>query len=288
MSGKPVIDVLRMGALRVYLNKGCIKDYLRSTILVGFHILFPFPNPCHTLYLSFPFLIMTSPSPPPSSSSSPPTVPKTMRAYLRTCRGKLPTENLVLRSNVRAPQLTRPEDVLIRVSHVALNGGVILLVKLFPHFESSPWIPELEYSGTVVAVGSQVQGLTLKVGDQVCGTRDHGSLLRYNGVLSGYVLAPARLVIKKPVNADMIEAAGLLCVGITAVQCCRFVGIKRGDKVLVTGGSGGLGSMVVQMAKDIVGDSGLFVATCSGRNVEMVKRLGADEVRCLVDAEAGG
>jgi NADPH:quinone reductase-like Zn-dependent oxidoreductase len=54
--------------------------------------------------------------------------------------------------------------------------------------------------------------------------------------------------------------------------------LKSGDAVLVNGASGGIGTLVVQMAKDIVGESGRVVAICSGRNVELVKGLGADEV----------
>ena len=54
--------------------------------------------------------------------------------------------------------------------------------------------------------------------------------------------------------------------------------LKRGDAVLINGASGGIGTLVVQMAKDTVGESGRVVAICSGRNVELVKGLGADEV----------
>jgi|SRR5271156_5228933 len=89
---------------------------------------------------------------------------------------------------------------------------------------------------------------------------------------------PAELVIRKPVNASMAEASGLAGVGCTAIQAAEAASLKPGDKVFVNGGSGGLGSMMVQVARAIVGESGQVIATCSGPNVEMVKALGADEV----------
>jgi NADPH:quinone reductase-like Zn-dependent oxidoreductase len=57
--------------------------------------------------------------------------------------------------------------------------------------------------------------------------------------------------------------------------------LKPGDRVLINGASGGIGHLVLQMAKDAVGESGRVVAICSGNNLEMVKDLGADEVSAL-------
>ncbi|KAJ3477780.1 hypothetical protein NLG97_g8749 [Lecanicillium saksenae] len=65
---------------------------------------------------------------------------------------------------------------------------------------------------------------------------------------------------------------------MTAWQQVYESGTKEGDRVLVNAASGGIGTMVVQMVRNIVGDSGYVVGICSGKNVEMVKGLGANEV----------
>jgi len=79
-----------------------------------------------------------------------------------------------------------------------------------------------------------------------------------------------------PENVPMDEAAGLGSVGQTAVKMCQRAGIKEGDKVLVNGASGGVGTMLVQVAKAM--GASVVVGICSGKNVEFVKEVGADEV----------
>jgi NADPH:quinone reductase-like Zn-dependent oxidoreductase len=64
----------------------------------------------------------------------------------------------------------------------------------------------------------------------------------------------------------------------------RAAGLKEGDRVLVNGASGGVGSFVVQMCKALVGETGRVVGVCSGGSAEAVKGLGADEVGWIEDA----
>jgi len=81
------------------------------------------------------------------------------------------------------------------------------------------------------------------------------------------------------------EAAGLPVVGITALSVMDLARVKKGERVMVNGASGGIGSLVVQMAKQAVGEEGRVVAVCSGRNEGMVKGLGADEVSLLMRSD---
>ncbi|KAK0658703.1 hypothetical protein QBC41DRAFT_331854 [Cercophora samala] len=98
------------------------------------------------------------------------------------------------------------------------------------------------------------------------------------GGLQKVVPIPAKYCVKLPQGKKLIEGAGLMLAGCTALLQVRQAGVKRGDRVLVVGASGGVGSAALQMVRDAVGSGGYVVAVCSGRNVELVKGLGADEV----------
>ena len=164
---------------------------------------------------------------------------------------------------------------------------MLLKFALIPHFTSAPCIPEIGFSGVVVASGPRnlgdigdssaassfhTQEEEVQIGDEVVG-------LQWSGTLAEYVVASRSLVARKSKKPSMVESACLPGCGMTAVQACDLAGVKKGDKVLVTGGSGGLGSILVLYAKGVVGERGMVVTTCSGRNEEMVRALGADEVR---------
>lgn len=96
--------------------------------------------------------------------------------------------------------------------------------------------------------------------------------------MSEYITVAAPTVVRKPDGIALEEAAGLGITGSTALAMLEKAGLKRGDSVLVNGASGGVGTLVVQLAKEAVGESGRVVAVCSGRNIELVSKLGADEV----------
>ena len=110
-------------------------------------------------------------------------------------------------------------------------------------------------------------------------------ILYGRGVLAEYVVVPAENVVLKPEGMGWEEAAGLPVVGITALSVMDLARVKKGERVLLNGASGGIGSMVVQMAKQAVGEEGRVVAVCSGRNEGMVKGLGANEVSLLMRSE---
>lgn len=202
-------------------------------------------------------------------------IPQTMRAWVRVRKGE-PTQVLKL-VNIPVPTDLKPDEILVKVSHVSLNAGMLIGIRLLPQFISKTWIPEMECSGTVVKIGSPDLVNGLKVGDAILGGRERSEAIG-NGSLVDFMKMKADLVVKVPQNISMVEASGVAGCGCTAEQALALAGVRSGQKVLINGGSGGLGSILVQVAKDTVGESGVVVATCSGPNINMVKGLGADEV----------
>src|SRR5207302_4173086 len=121
--------------------------------------------------------------------------------------------------------------------------------------------------GTVEAVGKNVT--QFKPGDEVFGGKD--------GAFAEYVCPRAnRAVTLKPANVTFEQAASVNIAGITALQAVRDRGkIQSGQKVLINGASGGVGTFAVQIAKSFGAD---VTGVCSTRNVDLVRSLGADHV----------
>jgi len=133
-----------------------------------------------------------------------------------------------------------------------------------------PFVLGLDAAGTIKEVGKKVT--KFRVGDKVFTRPD----ITRNGTYAEYVAVDENLVAKKPENLSFEEAASIPLVGLTSWQSLfDFADIKQGDKVLIHAGSGGVGSFAIQLAKSL----GAWVATtCSTKNVEFVKSLGADKV----------
>ncbi|KIW20665.1 hypothetical protein PV08_01242 [Exophiala spinifera] len=206
-------------------------------------------------------------------------IPTTHSALTFTRRGD-PLRVLTITHDFPTPKpssLGRGE-ALIKVSAVSTDAGVTFIIKAIPHLTSKPWIPEINFAGTIVAMGppSSDDSNGLHVGDEIVGVRAN-PFSRYNGAMQSYLVSPVNMLVRKPKSTSMIEASGLPAMGCTALQALELARVKRGDKVLVTGGSGGLGNMCVQLARALVGESGIVVSTCSSQNSELVKSLGADE-----------
>lgn len=122
-----------------------------------------------------------------------------------------------------------------------------------------------DFAGVVEAVGKNVTDF--KRGDEVFGGRS-GAYAEYVSVKNAIAL--------KPANVTMEEAASVPTAGITALQGLRDHGkIQPGQKVLIHGASGGVGSFAIQIAKALGAD---VTAVCSTNNVEHARRLGADHV----------
>ena len=125
----------------------------------------------------------------------------------------------------------------------------------------------VDYAGTVETVGKNVT--KFKPGDEVFGGR--------NGALAEYVCVLAdRAVVLKPPNITFEQAASVPVAAITALQGLRDKGrIQAGQKVLINGASGGVGTFAVQIAKSFGTE---VTGVCSTRNVDLVRSIGADHV----------
>src|SRR4029077_16838831 len=125
----------------------------------------------------------------------------------------------------------------------------------------------VDYAGTVEAIGKNVT--QFKPGDDVFGGR--------NGAIAEYVCALAdRGVVPKPANMTFEQGAAVPVAAITALQGLRDKGkIQSGQKVLVNGASGGVGTFAVQIAKSFGTE---VTGVCSTRNVDLVRSIGADHV----------
>ena len=120
-----------------------------------------------------------------------------------------------------------------------------------------------DVAGTVVAVGSAVT--RFQPGDDVFGSAD--------GSYAGYAAAAEDELAPKPVNLSWEQAGAAPMAGLVALEALRDV--REGQKVLINGASGGIGTFAVQIAKALRAH---VTGVCSTRNVELIRSLGADEV----------
>jgi NADPH:quinone reductase-like Zn-dependent oxidoreductase len=126
-----------------------------------------------------------------------------------------------------------------------------------------------DYSGFVEATGMNVN--EYDVGDEV-----YGQLDQRTGTHAEYISASMKEVSPKPKNLTFVEAASVGVAGTMALQCLRDHGeIQQGQKVLINGASGGIGTFAVQIAKSYDTE---VTGVCSTTNLEMVKSIGADHV----------
>jgi NADPH:quinone reductase-like Zn-dependent oxidoreductase len=209
------------------------------------------------------------------ASACPPAAPgveaNAMRAWTYHCYGG--PEVLELAA------LTKPapaaDEVLVKVRAAAVNP-------LDWHYlRGEPYVMRMgagigapadsrlgvDFAGVVEAVGKDVK--KFKPGDAVFGAR--------GGAFGDYVVvSETRNIVLKPDNISFEQGAAVPIAAITALQALRDVGrVKAGSKVLVNGASGGVGTFAVQIAKSLGAE---VTGVCSGRNVELVKSLGADRV----------
>ena len=132
-----------------------------------------------------------------------------------------------------------------------------------------PQVPGRDFSGVVSAVGA---GADLKVGDAVFGVLAAGK----EGTYCEKIAIAANLVAKKPDSLSHINAAALALAGLTAINSLEdTLHLKRGEKILIQGGAGGVAGVAIQFAKHL---GATVVTTTSAGNMAYVKSLGADEV----------
>ncbi len=134
-----------------------------------------------------------------------------------------------------------------------------------------PFTPGSDVAGVVVEIGEGVSGF--EVGQTVLGMANGAG---GQGSLAEFTAVKAAQLVPKPANVNFITAAALPLAGISAYQALvDHMALQSGQKVLIHGGAGGIGSLAVQIAKDI----GAYIATtASAIDAEFVRGLGADEV----------
>ncbi|HXP35778.1 MAG TPA: NAD(P)-dependent alcohol dehydrogenase [Chthoniobacterales bacterium] len=189
----------------------------------------------------------------------------------------------ILHCEYGGPEVLKVEDVekpvpndnqvLVRVRAASVNPldltirGLWLLRPLSGLRKPKDTRLGVDYAGTVEAVGKNVT--QFKPGDEVFGGK--------NGAIAEYVCALTdRSVVLKPANMTFEQAAAVPVAAITALQGLRDKGkIQPGQKVLVNGASGGVGTFAVQIAKSFGTE---VTGVCSTRNVDLVRSIGADHV----------
>ena len=169
-------------------------------------------------------------------------------------------------------------EVLVKVQGVSLNAPDWRLLEGKPfiiRFSSGLMKPKHpvkggDFSGTVVKTGEGVSNL--KVGDEVFGDLADSGF----GAFSEFVSAKASILSQKPRNLSFLESAALPLAAVTALQGIRDAGrLKAGEKVLILGASGGVGTCAVQLSKYFGGE---VTAVTSKKNESQALSLGATEV----------
>ena len=180
------------------------------------------------------------------------------------------------REQLSVRELARPSAargcVLVRVKAASLNAADHHMLTGRPYVIrclGRKEIPGMDFSGVVAAVGTGVTRIA--VGDDVLGTADTAC-----GAFAEYVSVKDDMIVRKPASIDWEEAASIATAGQTALQALRTGrAIEEGDRVLINGASGGVGSFAVQLAKSM---GAHVTGVCSSSNIDHVRELGADDV----------
>lgn len=166
----------------------------------------------------------------------------------------------------------KPGHVLVKIAASSVNTVDTMIRKMGKELPLSPDTPAIlgtDFAGTIEAVGDGV--MDYSVGDEVYGCA--GGLADLPGTLAEYIVADSNLVAHKPKNLSMREAAALPLVAITSYEGLTRAGIKKDQKVLVHGGSGGVGHVAIQLAKHF----GAEVYSTGGgdQQLALIEKLGA-------------
>jgi len=180
---------------------------------------------------------------------------------------------LTINNNAKKPEPAKGQ-ILVEVGAAALNpvdnaimGGYMKDIVPLPF----PITLGGDFSGVIVQIGEGVSGLKLSdkvYGQAICVNGGSGSLAQF-------VVANVANTGKMPKNINFVEASSLPLAGVSAIQALEEnIKLKRGQKILIHGGAGGIGSVAIQIAKHL----GAFVAaTVSSGDIDFVKKLGADQ-----------
>lgn len=182
------------------------------------------------------------------------------------------------RDALRLGQIDRPvvagDEVLVRVRAASIHIGDVYGIRglpkvmrpIFAAIRAKNRVAGTDISGTIEAVGSNVT--RLRPGDEVFGS--------CKGAFSEYASAKEEALALKPDNLTFEQASAIGVSAFTALQALRDHGdLQAGQRVLITGASGGVGTFAVQIAKTLGAD---VTGVCSTRNLDLVRSIGADHV----------
>lgn len=160
------------------------------------------------------------------------------------------------------------DEVLVRVHAVSLNAADYRSMKM-------GMIPKRKIFGADIA--GRVESVGKNTREFIPGDEVMGDLASYGfGGLAESVTAPERLIIHKPKQVSFEDASAIPMAGVTALQALRDKGgVRKGQKVLIVGSAGGVGTFAVQLAKYF---GCIVTGVCSTGNIQQTLSLGADEV----------
>ena len=170
-------------------------------------------------------------------------------------------------------------EVLVKVHSASINAGDWHLLRGTPFLVrliAGPLKPKHQILGTDIA--GTVEAIGKNVGEFKPGDEEFGDMSRHGfGSFAEYVcVAESAALVLKPASMKFEDAAAMPSAAVTALQAIRDKGqIQPGQKVLVNGASGGVGTFAVQIAKSFGAE---VTGVCSTRNVDMVRSIGADMV----------
>lgn len=195
-----------------------------------------------------------------------------------------------------ATDMDKPEvkdgHVLVRISASSVNTVDTMIRRMGKELPLSPDTPAIlgmDFAGTVEDVGGGVTNYS--VGDEVYGCA--GGLANLPGTLAEYIVADSNLIAHQPKILTMREAAALPLVGITAYEGLERAGVSERQKVLVHGGSGGVGHIALQLARHFGAD--VYSTGGGEKQLALIEQLGAtainyktEPVEKYVDEHTGG
>lgn len=170
----------------------------------------------------------------------------------------------------------KDNEILIQIKATAVTGASVFMRSGTPYFgrlftgltKPKVTIQGTDLAGVVVAIGKNVQ--QYKVGDKVIAATDLNC-----GAYAEYICLPENgVVVPQPHNMTAAEATGMIDGATTALSFFRdSIQLKKGQKVLINGASGSIGTAAIQLAKYFETE---VTAVCSGKNEDLVRSLGAD------------
>jgi len=190
-------------------------------------------------------------------------------------------ENAVFEVSEMEKPKVKTGHILVKIAASSVNTVDTMIRKMgkdLPLSPDTPAILGMDFAGTIEEVGEGVDGYA--VGDEVYGCA--GGLADLPGTLADYIVADSNLLAHKPKNLTMREAAALPLVAITAYEGLIRAGIKEGQKVLVHGGTGGVGHVALQLAKHFGAD--VYSTGGGEKQMAIIKGFGATPINYKTEA----